>query len=666
MEFVRSAGPGRTLRIMRAASRSAADPRPGPTPASDGPRCPRPHPAAERPARSGLRSIAATAAVAIAAAWGPTLAAPLAAQEAVQRDSAAAVADARSAQSRFERDRVRYLPYDRSGFSGSSCDERVGRMCLWLEGRSDWWWPEREAADLLAARDELIDALSAAALDAPGDPWVIGQLVIYLGEAGRWTEARASARRCGLAPTHAWWCAALEGTALHVLGDYPAAEEAFARALGGMDATEAWRWRQLRDLLDGPGRDAESKARERGDGAAAPRFWALSDPLFLVPGSDRWTEHMARRTWNYAREDARNPYAMSWGDDLEEIVLRYGWEVGWERNPPLSGSFGARSSAVGHQDPRSQGFVAPAAAWDPEADSAPEAWNPGSRPAPRTGYAPAYAPTFLDLTTTVAVLPRGDSAVVVTAFPGLPSDTTFHADHTHPPAPAHADFGTARRRGLFAASLDARVGDGDPSGVPLDSLFERHARVAAGLEGALALDVPSGRWVVSAEVWDAAEGTAARMRRTIRIPRVPPDVLTLSDLLPARPIGPAVDALEAVLPGLLAEIRYAPGDTIRVGWEVNGLGWNADEPLDYTLSLRQGRGGFFARLGRTLGVVDDPRGLHLEWSEVGPAAPEPRFRVVDLVVPPDFEVGDYRLTLELRTAGRATAVSERAVRVGGG
>lgn len=602
--------------------------------------------------------------VAIGAATFLLWASALSGQEAPStlRDSATAVAAARSAQLRFERDRVNHLPQDRSGFSGSSCDERVGRMCLWLEGRSDWWWPEREPPPLVAARDRLIEELARAAADAPGDPWVLGQRVVYLGEAGRWREAREVARRCGVAV--AGWCDALRGMALHMLGEYAAAEAAFSGALDAMDPSESARWREVRDLLDGAGREAESRARERHDSWAESRFWALSDPLFLVPGSDRYTEHMARRTWNRTREEARNAYGMSWGDDLDELVVRYGWEVGWERSDPLSTTIGARPTGVGHQDPRSQGFVAPAAVWDGAAESTRPAWNPGSRLAPRTGYAPAYAPTFLDLDTELAVLPRGDSAVLVVALPGMPDDTSFHAAHDHPPPPPARDFGSGEQRGLFAVSLEPPAGESARSGMVLDSLFARRAVTAPGLAGALRLTVPAGPHIVSVEVWDAEQRRAARLRRGVSVPKRPPDLLTLSDLLPARAEGPAIDSLDALLPDLLAAVRYAPGDTIRVGWEVYGLGWTANEPLDYTLSLREESGGFFRGLGRTLGIVGDARRIHLEWSEVGPAAPGPRFRVVDLVVPPDFEEGDYRLTLELRTAGRNTAVSEREVRVG--
>ncbi|NNK64305.1 MAG: hypothetical protein HKO98_14000, partial [Gemmatimonadetes bacterium] len=264
--------------------------------------------------------------------------------DAAQADSAAAVERARSAQGRFERERVRRIPLDRWGFSGGGCDERVGRMCLRLEGGSDWWWPEEEAPELTAARARLIEQLAEAARTAPGDPWILGQRVVYLGEAGRWAEAERLASRCGIRAEERWWCDALEGLALHVQGDYVVAAERFRAALASMEPDRALEWREVGDLLTSEGDDARDRAVERGDSAAVDRFWALSDPLFLVPGNDRWTEHMARRTWSRTREGARNAYSMSWGSDLDELLVRYGWEVGWERRDP-GASIGVSTSA---------------------------------------------------------------------------------------------------------------------------------------------------------------------------------------------------------------------------------------------------------------------------------------------------------------------------------
>ncbi|MEQ9569210.1 MAG: hypothetical protein RLN75_03380 [Longimicrobiales bacterium] len=186
---------------------------------------------------------------------------------------------------------------------------------------------------------------------------------------------------------------------------------------------------------------------------------------------------------------------------------------------------------------------------------------------------------------------------------------------------------------------------------------------AAGHDCSLRLSFPAGDSVVSAEVLDAGDRTAARMRRGLRVAAVPPDVAAVSDLLLARARGPVPDSLGGLLPDLVATPVFAPGDTIRVGWDVHGLGWREGEVLGYTLTVDEDAGGVFTRLGRTLGFVGDRRGTRLAWTEQGPASPGPLFRAVDVVLPPDIGDGDLRIRLELATEGRSTLVTEREVRV---
>ncbi|MGW8267828.1 MAG: hypothetical protein ACWGSQ_15790 [Longimicrobiales bacterium] len=115
------------------------------------------------------------------------------------------------------------------------------------------WRPATEPDAMREARDTLLRQLAAEAEGARGDPWILGQRIRYLLEAGREGEALGLARRCGATPTG--WCDALEGLALHVQGRFPEAEEAFRAALGSMDPEEARRWTDVSPLLDGSQRD---------------------------------------------------------------------------------------------------------------------------------------------------------------------------------------------------------------------------------------------------------------------------------------------------------------------------------------------------------------------------------------------------------------------------
>jgi hypothetical protein len=293
--------------------------------------------------------------------------------------------------------------------------------------------------------------------------------------------------------------------------------------------------------------------------------------------------------------------------------------------------------------------MAPPQVLDGDPESTREDWNPGSRRSPRSGHTPAYAPTFLDLDATVLRLPRGDSTLILVQVPGVPDDTTRHARHAHPPAPDRLGALDAdAQRGLFAAELG---GEG-----------RIHSAYAPGTAGPLLLRLPAGDYVVSVETWDPAARRAGRLREGLAIGAAPRDLASVSDLLLARASGPPPTEVEQILDDLLARAVFAPGDTIRVAWEVYGMGWQPAQ-LGYSLALREDSGGLFSRLGRAIGVVGDPEAAELDWSEPGPTRTGPQLRSADLVIPTDFESGDFVLRLELASEGRGTLARERRIEI---
>ena len=254
-------------------------------------------------------------------------------------DSSDVVSRAREAQSRFERFRRRTLP-STWGSWGSYCDERVGRMCMRYD-EGDWQM-EPEPAAITQAREDLLGELFLAAMMIPGDPWILGQRVRYLSEAERWEEAERLARGCSLSDPG--WCDALLGLSLHGARRYVEAEVAFERALEAMDPGEAGRWRDPSVLLQDHGDVLRNPEVPEQADALVARAWLLSDPLLLQDGNDRLTEHYSRYTVARLRADTRTTYGMPWGQDLEELLVRYGWEVGWERTRPGPGE--SRSSGT--------------------------------------------------------------------------------------------------------------------------------------------------------------------------------------------------------------------------------------------------------------------------------------------------------------------------------
>ena len=153
---------------------------------------------------------------------------PIAAQDdsASSADAAELLQEARSRQEEFERYRASRIPVTRVR-SQPSCDEQVGRICIWFGGEGETSYP-REAPEVGEARVELISFLTETAERVPGR-WVIGQLVYYLIENRDVDGATRVATECGI--PEVWWCAALRGYILHLTADYVASEAAFRKAL---------------------------------------------------------------------------------------------------------------------------------------------------------------------------------------------------------------------------------------------------------------------------------------------------------------------------------------------------------------------------------------------------------------------------------------------------
>jgi hypothetical protein len=554
------------------------------------------------------------------------------------------LSSARDAQRRFERLRRQWSPATRQPWSGSNCDEIVGRICLRHHEGSDWW-PRAEDPRLLEARDALLATLARSASFLPGEAWITGQRALYLAEAGRWSEAEAVARTC-LAEEPAS-CGGLLGLALHGSGRFTDAERAFREAIAALPMERRDEWTDPSVLLDPEARGAYEELVDLSPASTPSQrelVWRLADPLFLVEGNDRLTEHWSRRVWASLKHNTANAYGMSWGRDLEEVMVRYGWEVGWERAVDISARL-APDAMVGHHHPESRGYMPPAEVLRNPLASSADVWR-FSVDRPRDGYAPSYAPVIVPLQAEVLRFPRGSRLAVLAVY-ALPEDTTHHAAHGHPPFEPPASFrGLPLESGLFLLSTSR------------DSLIE--VRRSSAPLGALLLDAPNGEYLASVEVWDPARGFAARLRQGMGTPTGGP--VTLSDLLLLDAPLPDSTSLEEAALHARTPGTVSPGERISVGWEVHGLGQRA-EIVSYRMSLARESRGFLRSVGEWLGVARAEEPLRIAWEESGPSAPGPSFRSVTLELP-DLDPGRYRLRLELSTAGRTPLISERALEAG--
>ncbi len=540
---------------------------------------------------------------------------------------------AEEAQYDFERTRRRHLELA-SGLWGGECDEVVGRMCL-RHGGEDDWTPPPEQQEVISAREELLAILEGIATALPGDGWVLGQRVLYLGVAGRWGEALALARQCGgVTP---WWCSCLEGFALHMDEDFVGSIEAFRRGFSQMEADEARRWQDPRILLDSHGRGWVRGTRELAAEQARRTLWLLGDPLYLVPGNDRETEHYARWVVAELREDSHNPYGLSWGRDLRELLLRYGWEIGWERTLPRIGEL-ATTSVVGHHHPDSRGFLPPGWVLEDPTGVGKGKWIPEEE-SPVASYAPVYAPRLGPATAQIAHFRRGDSVLVVASY-------RFPPEESETPSPGDSTLPDDALAGLFLL----------PGGT-----IPWHESVARSAAGVLTLSVPPGPYLVSLELYSPGEKRAARLRHGLIAETYPPDVPSLSDLLILR----ESDDLPTGFRGAIARARpstaVTSGERILLVWEVYGLGFQREAP-HFHVSLRRRDRSLLRRVARWIGLGGDDREVVLSWMEAAPDALGPLFRAVHLDLP-ELEQGEYTLRLQVELRGRTTMVSERTLDV---
>ena len=569
------------------------------------------------------------------------------------RDTTILVADssdlrshARAAQARFERSRTRHLPATIETF-GSVCDEHVGRFCSWYEEGD--WYPTPESPQIRELRVDLLATLDSVQAGLPGDDWVLGQRVWYLSEGGQWDKALHAASECGGAQP--WWCAALEGFALHGLQRIPEAESAFARALRQMEPGQALEWRLPRRAVDSESSgllsdlgDIAEVAPDSIDGVLG-RMWRLADPLYLVDGNDRLTAHYARWTVSTLRERARNPFHIAWGRDMEELTIRHGWEIGWERSP--RGNFASLDNVIGHKHPEGRDFMPSAGALREPGLASSEDLRP-DRSRPRSLYAPAYAPVMLPMNGQVAIFPRGPEMVVVSAY-FLPEDTTRHAEHRHaiPWLEAGDQAGQPQRAGLYL--------------IPVDGGRPRNVRDIGSDSGVLSVTVPVGAYVVSVEAFSPGLRRAGRERFGLARSNVPDDVAALSDILLLAPMSTPPEQLEEAILFALLKTELLPGQSFAIGWEVSGLGFRP-ESMRFTASVRRSDRNPLKRIGDFLGITNRPEPLRVSWEEHGPDQPTHVFRYLNLDLP-RLDPGDYQITLTLETSGRSTSTTTRSFKV---
>ncbi|MEX2571645.1 MAG: hypothetical protein WD737_10085 [Gemmatimonadota bacterium] len=550
------------------------------------------------------------------------------------KDSVELVRAAQSDQASFERLRRSRLP-ETWGRGSSQCDERIGRFCLTHgTGRDDWVAPP-EHEEIIQTRNRLIAGLGMVADLMPGDGWVAGQRVRYLVEARRFDESLVAARACR---GERWWCAALEGFAHHYAAQAESADSAFSSALAAMEESERERWSDLSMVLDERTIRTYRRMEPEERAPFEDRFWRLSDPLLTRPGNELRSEHLARHVWDRFQLEARTTDAISWGYDLREILVRYGWPTGWERTrewrmaaqagpPPLVSHY---SSAPQYLLPPSEALLegnGTDGLWDVEAPKA------------RTGYnvplADSIAQWFSPLDHQVAIFRRGTEAVIVAGY-ALPADSVPE---------------------------DAAVTAGLATLPTTDSLAEPDVMVdrESSRSGSLMTLVEARPVLMSLEIVVPEQRRLARARYGLDLAPVPPGLLSLSDILLLNDAEMLPDSLPDALATVRGSTEVVPGEQVGLYWEIYGLDVAEAPSVAMSLRLLQAQTGWLRRLAERAGLLREVAPIRLRWEEPtveGPYMP----RSLDVQIP-DVSPGTYSLELTLETPGREPLSVTREIEV---
>lgn len=540
-------------------------------------------------------------------------------------DSVRVLRAARNAQRGFESFRRARLPIGES-YTGP-CDVRVGRYCYWRgDDDDDEGTPPPEPPDVARRRNQLISVLINASAGLAGDAWLAGQRVYYLVEAGRVDDAiHYATDDCAAARD---WCLALGGYAAHTAGRFSLADSLYEQSLSVMAPAERCRWLDIGDLLD----DDLAHRFKPLDCAAketfARRVLRLGAPLLSISETDLLTEHLARLTRIHIAERAEQTDRTPWGDDIRELMLRYGWPRWYSRTYPELGSQ-MEPSITGHDAGRPYYFLPQARLLDSLGSATDDDW-PLNDPRATAGYAPRYLRTLHVVPHQFARFRRGDSTLVVAAWDAR-RDTSL--------------LGRPLEAALVLADVDsvraiARQGHSQPL-------------------GRLVATAPIDSGLISLELLAREDRRAARARAGI--PARASSAISISDLLLYAPVSGDARALADVVDSALTSDDVARARPVGVYWEMYGMGARS-AAVRYTLSVEQIGVGWMRRAAERLHLADPTSGLRIQWEEVPLTADGIAARGVHLDLS-RLRPGTYRVRLTADAAGSAPVASTRDIRV---
>jgi len=530
------------------------------------------------------------------------------------------------------------------------CDEIIGRFCLTFDGgRDNARRPDTTVAGkVVSARQVAVDMLRRAFSGLPGDIATVGPLLRYLVEDGRAEEAVAAARTFAWASGDSVWGPFLIGYSLHAARQDSLAELYFRDGIRHLSETERNRILRVTYLLDPDEQSVYKKLSDAEKEKYEAALWHLGDPLYLTPGNERYIEHLARHVWSLMLASAPVVYrAHRWGDDLEQLTVRYGVPTSRER---VLGDLLMSEFMTEYYDPEQLAYLPenlytrgipptppPGAKWDLDPER------------PRSGYRPLTIRRLLPLTHQVSRFPapRGRSILRI--------DASFVLDDD-------ARQASRARTGLFILDSTYLPIHERRATIPIDG---DTIRLTAEVE------LAAGRYVYSYELFEDSTRFAGRARYGVEIPDPGPSGMALSDPVVAAPFGSDSLPRSRNDPRLRprASLILSSGETIGLYAEGHHLAIGPDNTSHFTVSLTVGPAdtpSLFARawgwVGRKLGVSKPAETPRLSWDGSVPAG-HPAIIAVDFPLT-ELKPGLYAIELKLTDrVSRAEVVTSRLIRI---
>lgn len=529
------------------------------------------------------------------------------------------------------------------------CDEIIGRFCLTFSGRDNARRPDTTVAGkVISARQLAVDMLRRAFSGLPGDIATAGPLLRYLVEDGRAEEAVAAARTFAWASGDSAWGPFLVGYALHADRQDSLAEIHFLKGLRHLDEKERNRVRRVTYLLDPDEQSVYKKLSDAEKERYEEALWRLGDPLYLTPGNERFVEHLARHVWSLMLASAPLVHRMPhWGDDLEQLTVRYGVPTSRER---VLGDFLQSESMTEYYDPELLAYLPenlytrgipptppPGTKWDLDRDRA------------RSGYRPLTIRKLLPLTHQVSRFPAAGSKGV------LRIDASIALDD-------EARHAARAMTGLFILDSAYLPLSEERGTIPIDG---------DTINFSAEIELAAGRYVYSMELFEDSTRFAGRARYGVEIMEPGPGGLALSDPVVTVPFGSDSLPLSRHDPRLRprASLIISKNETIGLYAEAHRLAAGPDNTSYFTVSLTVGSAespSLLARawgwVGRKLGVAKPAETPKLAWDDSAPAG-RPAIIAVDLAMD-GLKPGLY--AIELKLTDRVSAVevtTSRLIRI---